>query len=113
MTYVRVAVNVPAVTGEFDYHLPPALEGAAGVGHLLRVPFGAQTAQGVLLEFVEKPAVPETKAVLELVDPLPVLTAAQIEFARQLAAATLNPLAAVVDMMIPPGLSQHVDVLYE
>ncbi len=113
MIYVRVAVNVPAVTGEFDYHLPPELEGATGVGHLLRVPFGAQTAQGVLLEFVETPAVARTKAVLELVDPLPVLTAAQIEFARQLAAETLNPLAAIVDLMIPPGLSQHADTLYE
>lgn len=113
MTYVRVAVNVPAVTGEFDYHLPPELEGIAGVGYLLRVPFGAQTAQGILLEFVSRPSVAQTKAVLELVDPLPALTAAQIEFARQLAAETLNPLAAIVDLMIPPGLSQHADTRYE
>ncbi len=113
MIYVRVAVNLPAVMGEFDYHLPPELEGAAGVGSLLRVPFGAQIAQGILLEFVSQPAVAETKAVLELVDVLPVLTPAQIEFARQLAAETLNPLAAIVDLMIPPGLSQHADVLYQ
>jgi primosomal protein N' (replication factor Y) len=113
MVFVRVAVNVTAVTGEFDYHLPAALEGVACVGSLVRVPFGAQTAQGVLLEFVSEPAVAHTKAVLELVDPLPALTPAQIEFARQLAAETLNPLAAIVDLMIPPGLSQHADVLYE
>jgi len=113
MLYVRIAVNVTAVTGEFDYHLPAALEGVACVGSLVRVPFGSQLAQGVLLEFVSHPAVAETKAVLELVDPLPVLTAAQIAFARQLAAETLGPLAAIVDLMIPPGLSQHADVLYE
>lgn len=113
MVYVRVAVNVPAVTGEFDYHLPAGLEGTAGVGSLVRVPFGTQVAQGVLLEFVSTPAVAKTKAVLELVDPLPVLFPAQIEFARQLAAETLNPLAAIVDLMIPPGLSQHADLVYE
>ena len=113
MVYVRVAVNVPAVTGEFDYHLPADLEGTAGVGSLVRVPFGSQVAQGVLLEFVNTPAVAQTKAVIELVDPLPALSPAQIEFARQLAAVTLNPVAAIVDLMIPPGLSQHADVLYE
>ena len=112
MAFARVAVNVPAVSGEFDYHLPPELEGRLGVGHLVRVQFGAQTVQGVVLELVPQAAVKETKPVLNLLDPEPVLTAAQIELAHQLAAATLNPLAAMIDLMLPPGLSQQADVLY-
>ncbi len=112
MDYVRVAVNVPAVTGEFDYHLPDALAGQVGVGHLVRVPFGAQTVQGVVLERISQPQVPETKAVIDPVDPDPVLTAAQVAFARQLADETLNPLAALVGLMLPPGLSQQADVCY-
>src|SRR5512140_1494765 len=105
MNYVRVAVNVPSVAGEFDYHLPPELEGLVQPGHLVRVPFGAQMAQGVVLEHVGQPAVSQTRGVEELIDPLPVLTPAQIELARQLAAHTLNPLAAMVELMLPPGLS--------
>ena len=112
MTYVRVAVNVPAVSGEFDYHLPPHLEGLAQVGHFLRVPFGAQTVQGVVLEILTHASVAQTKSVLDLLDPLPVLTPYQVELARQLAAATLNPLAAMIDLMLPPGISQQADVLY-
>jgi primosomal protein N' (replication factor Y) len=112
MAFARVAVNVPAVSGEFDYHLPPELEGRLGIGHMVRVPFGAQTVQGVVLELLSQPSVAQTKDVLDLLDPQPVLTVAQIELARQLAAATLNPLAAIIDLMLPPGLSQQADVLY-
>ncbi len=113
MTFVRVAVNLPAVSGEYDYHLPEELIGAVGAGHLVTVPFGRQIAQGIVLELLEQPAVAKTRDVIELLDPASVLTAVQIAFARLLARETLNPLAAVVDMMIPPGLSQHADSIFE
>ena len=112
MTFVRIAVNVPAVSGEFDYHLPPELDGLVRPGHLVRVPFGAQMVQGVVLALIPQPAVAQTKSVLDLLDPEPALTAAQIELARQLAAATLNSLSAMIELMLPPGLSQQADVLY-
>lgn len=112
MYFVRVAVNVPAVSGEYDYHLPLELEGRVAVGQLVRVPFGAQMAQGVILQLISQASVAQTKAVVELLDPLPVLTPVQVELARQLAAHTLNPLAAMIDMMLPSGLSQHADLLY-
>ncbi|HEY3310276.1 MAG TPA: primosomal protein N' [Anaerolineales bacterium] len=112
MKFVRVAVNLPAVSGEFDYHLPPALEGLVAAGHLVLVPFGSQTVQGVVLEVLGQAEVTQTKSVLDLLDPAPVLTPAQIEAARQLAAETLNPLSAILDLMLPPGLSQHADVLF-
>jgi primosomal protein N' (replication factor Y) len=47
-----------------------------------------------------------------LLDPLPVLTGCQIELAKQMAASTLNPLAAIIDLMLPSGLGQQADVLY-
>ena len=112
MPFIRVAVNLPAVSGEYDYHLPEELTGVVGPGHLVTVPFGRQIAQGIALEFVSQPAVAQTRAVIDLLDADPVLTAAQIEFARQLARETLNPLASIVDMMIPPGLSQHADTVF-
>lgn len=112
MPFARIAVNLPAVSGEFDYHLPAELAGQVGVGSLVSVAFGNQVAQGVVLELVAQAAVRETKPVLSLIDPEPVLTMAQIALARQLAESTLNPLAAIVDLMLPPGLAQHADVVY-
>ena len=110
--YVRIAVNVPTIAGVFDYSLPLDLEGKIGAGHLATVPFGKQTVQGVVLELVPTPSVAETKSILDLLDPQPVLTAAQIELARQLAESTLNSLAAMINLMLPSGLSQQADTQY-
>jgi primosomal protein N' (replication factor Y) len=110
--FAKIAVNIPSVSGVFDYSLPPGLEGQIGAGQLVTVPFGRQTAQGVVLELVGRPAVAETKPILDLLDPLPVLTGCQIELAKQMAASTLNPLAAIIDLMLPSGLGQQADVLY-
>ncbi len=110
--FARIAVNIPSVAGVFDYSLPPEMEGRIGVGHLVTVPFGRQTAQGVVLEHVSQPSVAETKPILDLLDPLPVLTGVQLELAKQLAESTLNPLAAIIDLMLPSGLGQQADVLY-
>ncbi len=112
MNYVRVAVNVPAASGEFDYRLPPELEGRVGAGHLVTVPFGKQTVQGVVLELVAVPSVAETRPALDLLDPLPVLTPAQIALARWMAEHFLAPLAAMISLMLPAGLSQQADTLY-
>ena len=112
-TFVEVAVNVPQVSGTFHYHLPPELEGAIKPGHLVEVPFGRQQVQGVVFRLVEQPEVPETRAVSSLLDPDAVLTPAQIRLAGEMAEATLAPLAACIDLMIPPGLAQQADTLYQ
>jgi len=48
-----------------------------------------------------------------LLDPQPVLTVAQIALASQLAESTLNPLAAIINLMLPVGLAQQSDTLFE
>jgi primosomal protein N' (replication factor Y) len=110
--YLEVAVNLPQVSGVFHYHLPPELEGQVGEGHLVVVPFGRQTVQGVVLRFVAQPDVQETRPVLELVDPEAVLTSQQIALARCLSDTCLASLAACIGLMLPPGLGSQADVLY-
>jgi len=109
--YVEIAVNVPLASGLFHYHLPAEMEGKAGPGSLVVVPFGRQTVQGVVLREIEAPQVAETKAVQELVDPQPVLNLVQIELAKWLAENTLSPLANCLALMVPPGLGQDADLL--
>jgi len=112
-TFVQIVVNVPAVSGIFDYAVPESLAVKVGVGHLVIVPFGRQTAQGVVFRFIDQPSVPDVKEVIELVDPIPVLTQAQIALAEATAESTLSPLASIVSLFLPAGLSQQVDTLYE
>lgn len=112
-TFVQIVVNVPAVSGVFDYAVPNSLAGRVGVGHLVIVPFGKQTVQGVILRFVDQPSVREVKEIVELVDEKPVLTQPQIALAESMAESTLMPLASIVGLFLPTGLSQQVDSLYE
>ena len=111
-TYLEIAVYVPQVAGVFHYHLPPELEGQVLSGHLVVVPFGVQTVQGVVLQEVDEPAVPETRPVKELVDPEAVLTPVQMRLARHLSKTTLAPLASCIGLMLPTGLLQQSDTVY-
>ncbi len=112
-TFVQIVVNVPAVSGIFDYSIPESLAGQIGVGYLVIVPFGKQTVQGVVFRFIDQPSVPDVKEILELVDSTPVMTQTQIALAEALAESTLSPLAAVVGLFLPTGLSQEADVNYQ
>ena len=111
--FARLAVNLPAVSGMFDYAIPDELAGQVGVGCLVTAPFGNQTVQGVVMELPDAPSVAETRPLESLLDPVPVLTAPQIELAKWMSERYLQPLAAVVGMMLPAGLSQQADVLYQ
>jgi primosomal protein N' (replication factor Y) len=111
-SYVEVAVNVPQVSGVFDYHLPAELEGLLQPGHLVEVPFGHQTVQGVVLRSLVSPSVSETRPVLALIDENTVLTPYQIALAQKLAKMTLSPLSACIGLMLPAGLDQQADTLY-
>jgi len=110
--FARLAVNFPSISGVFDYSLPEQLEQEIRPGCLVTAPFGKQVVQGVVMELVSQPAVEETKSVIDLLDPLPVLTASQIVLAKWLSRETLSPLAACIGLMLPVGLSQQADVLY-
>jgi len=111
--FVEVAVNVSHIDKTFHYHLPPEFEGQIDTGHLVTVPFGRQTVQGIVLDLADDSTVPQTKPVLELLDPEPVLTQSQIDLAQFLADSTLSNLAASLSLMLPPGLSQMADTRYQ
>jgi len=112
-TYVEIAVNVPQVSGSFHYHLLPELEGHVQPGHLVEVPFGSQKVQGVVMRLLRQAEVPETKPVTSLLYEQVVLTPQQIRLAEEMASATLSPVAACIGLMIPPGIDQQADILYQ
>jgi len=110
--FVQVVVNVPAISGVFDYAVPESLVGQVGVGHLVIVPFGKQTVQGTVFRFVDSPSVKDVKEILQVVDEEPVLTQPQLALAKEMADSTLQPLASILGLFLPAGLNQQADVLY-
>ena len=112
MPFARVAVNVPTLSAVFDYAVPTEMSDKIAPGHLVTVPFNQQTVQGVVTALPPQPAVQNPRPVSTLLDSLPVLTPQQLSLAFHLAEATLSPLAAIVNLMLPPGLAQQADSLY-
>jgi primosomal protein N' (replication factor Y) len=110
--FVQIIVNVPAVSGVFDYAVPKDLEGTVGVGHLVIIPFGKRTVQGIVYQFVDSPSVRDVKEILEVVDEEPVLTQPQLALAKEMADSTLQPFASIVGLFLPVGLNQQADVIY-
>lgn len=110
--FARLAVNIPAISGVFDYSVPEELTMHLQPGCLVTAPFGNQTVQGIVVELTESSLIPNLKPILDLLDPAPLLTPPQLALAMRLADSTLNPLSAIIGMMIPTGLSQQADVSY-
>ncbi len=110
--YLQIVVNIPRISGVFDYLAPEPFAQTIKPGCLVEVPFGRQTVQGIVLREVPFPQVPETREILSLLDPEPVVTAQQIELAETLAVQTFSSLAVCLGMMIPPGLRQQADTQY-
>lgn len=112
-SFARVSVNIPQLTGLFDYRIPTEFTGQVEPGLLVNIPFGRQTVQGVVVDLVDEPAVAETKEIAALVDYEPVLTHYQLRLAQRMAEDNLATLSQCLDLMVPAGLSQHADILVE
>lgn len=110
VNFARISVNIAQVSGVFDYSLPPEIRARVSVGSLVEVPFGRQIVQGIVVDLIEEASVPETKPVAAVIETEPVVTPAQIQLATELARANFSTLSSFLDLMVPPGLSQHADV---
>jgi primosomal protein N' (replication factor Y) len=92
--------------------VPAELQASIAPGHLVTAPFGKRKVQGVVISLPEHAEVPETKPIDGLVDPDPVLNAAQLELGRWIGEQTASPYIDCLTIMLPPGLSQQADSLY-
>ena len=108
--YARISVNIAQVSGVFDYSIPEELIPAIQPGSLVQVPFGKQVVQGIVVALPETPMVADTREVDEVIESEPVVTQHQIALAKELARVNFSTLSAFLDLMTPPGLSQHADV---
>jgi primosomal protein N' (replication factor Y) len=65
---------------------------------------------GIVVDLPAQPAVAETRPVAALVDPVPVVTPAQVDLARWMSREYLVALWRCLSLMLPPGAVGHSDV---
>lgn len=111
--FASVAVNIPQLSGCYDYSIPEDALELVKVGSLVTVPFGRQLVQGIVVSLHETPSVSDTKPLASILEKEPVVTHDQIELARWMALENLSSLSACLELMLPPGLSQHADILVQ
>ncbi len=113
MQYAEVVVNLPLsgqIAGDrrtYHYHIPAELAGQIQPGHVVIVPFGRHTVQGVVLALSETSPVPETKPLQGVAWPEPLLSERQLSLARWLSETYLAPLAIILWHLLPPGIGHR------
>ena len=102
MRFAEVAVDAPAGHDRtFSYSIPPSL--AVRPGHLVRVPFGSRTLQGLVFSLTSVPQVPETRELLGIASEGPFLSEAQLCLSRWISRYYMCPLFEAAAPMLPPG----------
>ena len=105
MRYAEVSVNsLVAQRRTFSYAIPSGL--SIEVGQAVWVPFGEKILQGIVLEISPYPAVEETREIIDVIEPHPLLSPAQVMLARWISEHYLSPLFDAVALMLPPGFER-------
>ena len=100
MLYCDVALPVP-IDRLFTYQLPLTLEHRVQVGARVIVPFGSRRLTGVVLQVHSDSKAVDTREVLSLRDPEPVLEADLLELGRWVAEYYCAPIGEVLRGMLP------------
>ncbi|MBM3944309.1 MAG: DEAD/DEAH box helicase, partial [SAR202 cluster bacterium] len=109
MRYAEIAVDAPAGHSRtFSYSIPDDL--TLVPGQIVRVPFGSQRLQGVVMSLEPEPKVPQTRDVAALVEETPVLDATRLELAKWVSHYYMSTLFEAAAPMLPPGLRSRPKV---
>jgi primosomal protein N' (replication factor Y) len=103
MKYAEVAVDAP--TGydrTFTYSTQPSM--SLSQGHMVQVPFGPRVLPGIVFHLTNEPRVAETRDIVGVVHPEPVLSQHQLALARWISRYYMAPLFDCATLMTPPGL---------
>ena len=104
MRFVDVALPVP-LRRVFTYRLPEVADAhervEVEVGHRVAVPFHGRKLAGIVIETHERTPSFETRSILGLVEPEPVLSRELGEFLREAADYYLHPLGEVLRAALP------------
>lgn len=109
---VRVLLNTPAKTGLFDYSVPAELAGQLNPGQMVVVPFNRGVYQAVVWAVGVTPEVKKILPIQEIVDPIPVLTDAQMRLAVMISERSLAPLHECVNLLLTDKVRRISNPVY-
>ncbi len=90
----------------FSYRVPDHLRATITVGHLVWAPLRQQQVQGVVIDLHQRIRA-DLRDLIDLVDPDISIPPSGLQLARWVAAAYHAPLAAALDLCLPPGIDQR------
>lgn len=112
--FAMVVVNIETgISDAYHYHIPADLREGMRLGHMVEVEFGRRLAQGIVVAFADIAPVEETKPIISLIDPDPVLWPWQIDLAHWLSERYMAPLNACFRLLLPPGLTRWADNTFD
>ncbi len=97
---IRVVLNTPAKSGLFDYTVPAEQGVPIRPGQMVIVPFNRGIHQAVVWQTGVTPEVKKLRPILELTDPEPVLTPAQLQLAAKISEQTVSPIHECVNLLL-------------
>ena len=107
MRYAEVAVDAAvAHSRTFSYSVPSRF--TVEPGQLVWVPFGRRVLQGLVVELVDTPKVPETRDILQPVEPSPLIDSQHLQLGRWISAHYRCSLFTAIAPLLPPGFENHV-----
>ncbi|MCH7736976.1 MAG: primosomal protein N' [Chloroflexi bacterium] len=108
MRYAEVAVDAAvAHSRTFSYSVPPRF--TVEPGQLVWVPFGRRVLQGLVVELVDRPNVPETRDILQPVEPSPLIGPQHLKLGRWISTHYRCSLFTAIAPLLPPGFADHVN----
>lgn len=104
--YAAIIVNraVKAVDKIFHYHIPSHLQPIVSVGMIVKIPFGRETLEGIVVDFVTEPEVVKVKDIIECISDKPLFNSELIALAHWMSERYLCPWVTAMQAMLPAGL---------
>lgn len=99
--YANIAVPKP-VDHTFQYEIPPHLMNEVSIGKRVKIPFGRQVIQGVVVGFSDKPVVKKIKPILEISDLSTGISAELISLSQWISSYYFSFQGLTLKMLLPP-----------
>ncbi|MCX8045025.1 MAG: primosomal protein N' [Desulfobacterota bacterium] len=101
---LEVAVPLP-LTSVFTYRIPEALGERVATGTRVLVPFGRRIITGYVLGEASSTPDAEIKDIIDILDPEPLFSSADLQFYRWISQYYCHPLGLTIKTALPPGLT--------
>jgi primosomal protein N' (replication factor Y) len=106
--FARVVIPTP-LKEPLIYKVPDSIWEQIRTGMRVLIPLGKRKVTGVVLELLRETVVPETRAILALLDERPILDTVLLQLSQWVAQYYLATLGEVFGTLLPPSLRREIE----